>query len=106
MKALLPKISESEIVVVQHPGIYHAVCFYLPNRDRIKLYLPAGLPRHFFGRPLIRKAELISGMELDQLQLFRMNSLAQRAADEINATEGSIPHEIIEAIAADYLAES
>lgn len=72
MKALLPKISESEIVVVQHPGIYHAVCFYLPNRDRIKLYLPAGLPRHFFGRPLIRKAELISGMELDELQQPRL----------------------------------
>ena len=44
-------------------------------------------------------------LELDQLHLFRMNSLAQRAADEINATDGAIPHEIIESIAAEYLSE-
>lgn len=72
VQALRPKISESEIVVVQHPAIYHAVCFYLPNRDRIKLYLPAGLPRHFYGRPLIRRDDLISGPELDQLNQPRL----------------------------------
>lgn len=75
VKALVPKISDSETVVVQHPGIYHAVCFYLSNRNRIKLYLPAGLPRHFYGRPLIRKTELISGMELDQLQQSRLMAI-------------------------------
>lgn len=72
MKALGPKLSDSELVVVQHPGIYHAVCFYLPNRDRIKLYLPAGLPRHFYGRPLVRQEELITGSELEKLTQPRL----------------------------------
>lgn len=75
MQYLEPKIPESEIVVVQHPGIYHAVCFYLPARDRIKLYLPAGLPRHFYGRPIIRQEDLISGTDLDQLAQPRLMAL-------------------------------
>jgi len=73
--ALMPRLSDSETIVVQHPGIYHAVCFYLPNRDRIKLYLPGGLPRHFYGRPLIRQSDLISGLELEKLVQPRLISI-------------------------------
>jgi hypothetical protein len=74
--------------------------------------------REFVARERTSKADALSflltyliveqgrSIEVDQLHLFRLNSLAQRAADEINATEGAIPHEIIEAVAAEYLAEA
>lgn len=45
-------------------------------------------------------------LTLDQLHLFKMSNLAQRAAEEINASEGTIPHEIIEQIASEYFADS
>ncbi len=35
-------------------------------------------------------------LSLDQLTLFRLTSLAQQAADRINAEDGLIPHEAIE----------
>ena len=41
---------------------------------------------------------------LDQLSLFNLSNLAQQAAMEINATEGIIPHEVIESLASEFLA--
>ena len=42
-------------------------------------------------------------MKMDQLTLFNLTSLAQEAADTINTEEGVIPHEVIEAVADEYL---
>ena len=42
-------------------------------------------------------------LTLDPLNLFNLNNLAQRATEEISASEGIIPHEIIEKLAAEYL---
>ena len=42
-------------------------------------------------------------LTLDQLSLFNLTNLAQRAVDEINAAEGIIPHEIIESLATEFL---
>jgi hypothetical protein len=40
---------------------------------------------------------------LDQLGLFNLSNLALRAVEQINASEGIIPHEIIESLGAEYL---
>ena len=42
-------------------------------------------------------------LKLDQLSLFRLTSIAQRAADEINKSNAIIPHEVIEILAEEYL---
>lgn len=44
-------------------------------------------------------------IELDQLTLFNLNSIAQQAADEINESDDIIPHEVIETLATEYLAK-
>ncbi len=41
--------------------------------------------------------------ELNTSNLFTLISLAARAEAEINGSEGAIPHEIIEAIAAEFI---
>ena len=40
---------------------------------------------------------------LDQLTLFNLTNLAQRAVDETTDSEEIIPHEIIESLAKEYL---
>ena len=40
---------------------------------------------------------------LDQLTLFNLTNLAQKAVDETTDSEGIIPHEIIELLAKEYL---
>ena len=42
-------------------------------------------------------------LELDQAGLFSLSNLAQRAVEHISETEGMIPHELIEELAAEYL---
>ncbi len=42
-------------------------------------------------------------MKIDQAALFNLTNLAQQAADIINTEEGVIPHEVIEAIANEFL---
>lgn len=42
-------------------------------------------------------------IEIDQLTLFNLTNLAQQAADTINTEEGVIPHEVIEAVAHEFL---
>ena len=42
-------------------------------------------------------------IELNQLTLFKLTSVAQRAADAINESDDIIPHEVIESLANDYL---
>ena len=42
-------------------------------------------------------------LKLDQLSLFKLTSIAQRAADEINQSDAIIPHEVIETLAEEYL---
>ena len=42
-------------------------------------------------------------LKLDQLSLFKLASIAQRAADEINHSDVIIPHEVIETLAEEYL---
>lgn len=42
-------------------------------------------------------------IQLDQLTLFKLSNLARLAVEEINSTEGIIPHEVIEAHAREYL---
>ena len=42
-------------------------------------------------------------LELTQMTLFELSSLAQEAVDQISASEGVIPHEVIETLAASYL---
>ena len=42
-------------------------------------------------------------LTLDQLGLFDPANLAQQAVDKMSETEGMIPHEVIEQIAADFL---
>ena len=44
-------------------------------------------------------------IQLDPLHLFKLTSLAQEASDEIGRTEGVIPHEVIETLAENYLAQ-
>ena len=70
------------------------------------------------GKERISKAEALSfllthiivergvSLELDQLGLFELNGVAQRAVDEINDSEGIIPHEVIERLAGEYLEKS
>ena len=43
-------------------------------------------------------------LELDQLALFTLSNLAQQAVEQIAETEGAVPHELIEELAAEYLA--
>lgn len=43
-------------------------------------------------------------LTLDPLGLFNLTNLAQQAAMEINASEGIIPHEVIESLAAEHMA--
>ncbi len=45
-------------------------------------------------------------ISLNPATLFAVSNLAQQAADEINDTEGSIPHEVIEMFATKFLEES
>ena len=42
-------------------------------------------------------------LKLEQLSLFKLTSIAQRAADEINEYNEIIPHEVIETLAEEYL---
>ena len=42
-------------------------------------------------------------LELNQLNLFSLSNLAERAVDEISNTEGVIPHELIEELAVEFL---
>ena len=72
---LQPQLDADEVIVVQHPCIFHSVAFYLPDRNRLKLYLPAGLPRHYFGRPILRDQDLISASDLRNLNQKRIIAL-------------------------------
>ena len=42
-------------------------------------------------------------LTLDQLSLFKLSAVAQRAADTINQSDETIPHEVIENLADEYL---
>ncbi len=42
-------------------------------------------------------------LELDQVGLFTLSNLAQQAAEQISGSEGVIPHELIEQLAAEFL---
>ncbi len=42
-------------------------------------------------------------LRVDELTLFNLTRLADEAATQINTTEGSIPHEVIETFARDFL---
>ena len=42
-------------------------------------------------------------LSLDSLSLFKLTRIAERATDEINASEDAVPHEIIESMADVYL---
>ena len=42
-------------------------------------------------------------LHLDQLALFNLSNLARRAVEEVAATDGIIPHEVIEELAGEYL---
>ena len=42
-------------------------------------------------------------LELNQLNLFTLSNLAQRASEDISNTGGIIPHELIEELAEEYL---
>jgi hypothetical protein len=44
-----------------------------------------------------------TSIELNQLTLFQLTNLAQSAVEQINRTEGIIPHEVIEQLAVEYL---
>ena len=67
------------------------------------------------GKERISKAEALgfllthiivergTSLELDQLGLFELNSIAQRAIDEISESENIVPHEVIERLASEYL---
>lgn len=44
-------------------------------------------------------------LTLNPMKLFGLASMAQRAADEINRSDETIPHEIIERLADAYLAD-
>ena len=43
-------------------------------------------------------------IDLDPLSLFNLFDLAQQAVDEISESEGIIPHEIIEKMAREFVA--
>ncbi len=45
-------------------------------------------------------------LNLDQLALFRLTTVAQQAAERINQEESMIPHEVIEAMAAEFLEQN
>ena len=47
--------------------------------------------------------ECATELVLNQIALFKLTQLAQDAANRINQEEDIIPHEIIEAIATEYL---
>ena len=42
-------------------------------------------------------------LELNQLNLFTLSNLAQRASEDISNTDGIIPHELIEELAEEFL---
>ena len=42
-------------------------------------------------------------LNLDQIGLFKLTSIAQRAADSINKSPAAIPHEVIETLADEHL---
>ena len=42
-------------------------------------------------------------LQLDQLTLFNLTSLAQQASDTINSKDGIIAHELMEELAQQYL---
>ena len=42
-------------------------------------------------------------LTLDQQGLFKLTAVAQRAADTINQSDETIPHEVIENLADEYL---
>jgi hypothetical protein len=42
-------------------------------------------------------------LELTQTSLFELSNLAQQAVDRISESDGVIPHEVIETLAASYL---
>tara|TARA_B100000686_G_scaffold207833_1_gene214761 strand:+ start:659 stop:877 length:219 start_codon:yes stop_codon:yes gene_type:complete len=42
-------------------------------------------------------------LNLDQIGLFQLTNIAQRAADSINKSEAVIPHEVIETLADEHL---
>ena len=44
-------------------------------------------------------------LTLDQVTLFKLSNLAQAATEQISQTEGIIPHEVIESLAAEFLEE-
>ena len=44
-------------------------------------------------------------IQLDQLALFNLTNIAQRAVEEISESEGIIPHEVIEALAAEFMGD-
>ena len=43
---------------------------------------------------------------LDQVTLFKLSNLANTATEQISQTEGIIPHEVIETLAAEFLDEN
>ena len=47
--------------------------------------------------------DLGNSLNMDQLCLFRLSTIAQQAADIINSSDESIPHEVIENLAEEYL---
>lgn len=42
-------------------------------------------------------------LDLNQVALFQLTSLAQEAADTVNSQDGTIPHEVIESLAAPFI---
>ena len=42
-------------------------------------------------------------IQVDQLTLFNLLNLADQATSQINQSEGIIPHEVIESLAAEFL---
>ena len=42
-------------------------------------------------------------LELNQLNLFTLSNLAQRASEDISNTDGIIPHELIEELAEEFI---
>ncbi|MBQ76312.1 MAG: hypothetical protein CMQ20_14995 [Gammaproteobacteria bacterium] len=45
-------------------------------------------------------------IKIDQITLFEITNLAQQAADTINEEDDVIPHEVIEALANEYLQDN
>ena len=42
-------------------------------------------------------------LNLDQLTLFQLTAIAQQAAEAINRSDETIPHEVIESLAEEFL---